>query len=236
MFSLAETEHRARQDFAEHVGELNTIVYRGLLPNPEHMVEGYVDVLPKVAGIDLLAWLNGQFEQGNPPTICDVGFGKGLFLVDIAQKFKGFFNCIGLGSLEASSQMSRTQARTEYPPTIDLLADNGIAIVEGNVLDIDSLLPPESVDLITMSNVLGYVRFPRNLLFERMHNCLKPGGQIVSGDSRRTFYEPTTDGSYLQTKNFLEQLGIGLQIGVKEYLRPGQEVANTSYTTHLFSL
>jgi hypothetical protein len=235
MSNKPEWERIARNNYEWGYGSINHVTYRGLFANPDTAIEGYRDILPPVDGLLIDQWLQYKHHAGRDITLCDAGYGKGKFLLDLSLRFPNV-NGIAFGDPSSSRHHTQMLNGRMYPPTEKFLREAGITMIEGNLIDIDQLIRPKSVDIFIMSNILGHVRAPRDIVFSRMISCLAAGGQIISADSRRTFWEPETDGNFSDTQKCLNRLGYDLKLDIREFRRPKCPDIQYSYTTHVFPL
>lgn len=212
--------------------------YRGLrkqeilLSNEKkYITEGYIDVLPKIHDKNFIGLVNEKIVQrkqtaersGQPyekVKIVDIGYGKGVFLLDCNTEWGEDVELIGIGSDEYTKMTSLVldelggEASSEFAPTNKLLKKSGTRLVNGSVVDIRKLLGDNSADFIVSCYALTYVKYPGWEMIKKIYRTLKPDGIALldydhsgAGDIRAVEdylnnngydFETTTDGVAFQ--------------------------------------
>jgi ubiquinone/menaquinone biosynthesis C-methylase UbiE len=227
---LHEFERRCRMDFADGVGEFNTVTYRGLWANPITGVEGYSDILPRIDGLPFDEYLSQHVTTGSNLHVCDVGYGQGNYLLDVKKLFGADVMAIGFGSPRASQRVNVTGYMEDQLGSHDALTRAGVELVSGNVLDIDRYLSGQSMDVVTMSNVLQYLPYPRAEIFKKIIRVLKPDGVLLTADVVPLFTDTKAHGN--ETQTFIDVFTCGwlTTFSKQEFIRPKTQQKHRSHT------
>jgi SAM-dependent methyltransferase len=179
-------------------------------------MEGYVQCLPRfyektfpslVTGAIIKREIDSK-KQGIPferVRIVDLGYGKGIFLLDCDNKWKDKVELVGLGC-EDYTRMDHSIVGYHVPPTYDQLMKAGVRLVEGNIIDCRRLLGDNFADFVVESNVLLHVNYPIWEMVKKVYRILKPGG-IALLDSH-------SDGNRMMRKvrGYLREQGYDFEI------------------------
>lgn len=210
-------EQACRQAYGSGRGDLSgkdsCITCRRL--DTSEVYEGYNDLLPYVDGLDYIHLLRRRAALKREQTVCDVGPGKGLALLDISHKFPRRFSLLAFGSPAASQNDRILRNGKVFGPTYNLLQKAGINFQEGNLIDIDNLLKPHSVDILTMVFVLEHTLLPPELAFSKINRVLAPGGVAMVAGSHQIF---KNDSDRLAAVQNLE--GSSLTVDTISFYRP----------------
>lgn len=157
---------------------------RGLFRSPERAFpETYVDSLPTHGGRNLLQLLDTNVQRGSTivevdgemrvtrPVCLDAGYGSGYFLLDVLKYTSGLVKCVGYGPpIDAQSSY------LGLPPTYQRLQSEGIQLIDGDIIDIDRKLGPNTADLLTVSQVFGWVKYPHWEIIKKLYAVLRKNG------------------------------------------------------------
>ena len=157
---------------------------RGLFPSAERAFpETYVDSLPSHGGRTVLQLIDYYSQgrrllvegNGSPravtPVCLDVGYGSGYFLLDVLKYTGGIVTCVGYGP--------PNDAQNSYlglPPTYQHLQNEGIQLIDGDIIDIDRMLGSNTADILTASQVFGWVKYPHWEIIKKLYFVLRKNG------------------------------------------------------------
>lgn len=150
-------------------------------------VEGYLDVLPKFHDKDFVQLVDeeiGRREQqarsnGKPfekAVIVDIGYGKGFFLSDCRKKWQEKVVLVGLGTDLYTKTTTGVKGLAQIPPTEQKLQEDGVRLINGNVIDIRKLLGDNFADFVVESKTLMHVSYPSWEMVKKVYRTLKPRG------------------------------------------------------------
>jgi len=238
---MFEFEQKTRQNYEYGHGRHNSITWRALTRSTLYGMEGYSDIMPEIDGLSLLDWLNRAYSQSPNLAIMDVGYGMGLYLLELTEKFGDKFSYYAYGDPTASKRHEQTiidnHSLITIDPTFDRMVSNNIKIIPGNIIDIDQISPNRQIDLLTLSIVLRYVPYPRIALMEKIFSVMSQTGHVLIADDVRMFYDPEVTGTLNDLKSWCRDQGISLECDHKMITR---NAANNNkyyiFNYHLYRL
>lgn len=166
------------------------ITYRGLRerarpPNGQFVEKSYLEVLPTFEEKDFLQLVNDRVREGkttknsqNGIRIVDIGYGKGIFLLDCRKEWKDQVQIVGYGTdkyTKTQALSAKTRGIISERTDTDL-AKADIKLIEGNVVDVRKKLGDNYADIIVSIYALMYVEYPAWELVKKLYRVLKPGG------------------------------------------------------------
>lgn len=128
-----------------------------------------------------------------PVKILDVGYGNGQAMLDAAKKWGNKVQLIGYGSSRLTDYTGRTNTLSGSisVPTRQFLAQAGVELIEGNIIDIDEKIPKgKKPDVILCCQVLQYIPYPQWEVLRKIYSCLdKEGYAFISlADPNQSFW------------------------------------------------
>jgi len=168
----------------------------------------------------------GPGKQIDPIIIVDIGYGSGLALLDMKEKWGENVFVVGYGtSALAKRGGDITSGNAELQPTYERLLGNGIHLVEGNVVDIREILKETfgknfHADFLTLCYVAGNVHYPPFELLKKLYRVLQPpvdpkktgGGVLLMNQFHDLIFEANQNDrlfAHLQSLGYLlENQGI----------------------------
>ncbi len=203
----------SREAFERFGSDTGQVISRGLT----HSIgteQTYENILPRFQGktiVEVLADKTETAQQkanqlGVPPErvkYLDIGYGNGFALLEASEN--ELIIPIGYGNSHLTEVEYKDLDGTVHPPTQSELNVRRVQLIEGNVLDIGHNITGNSIDVISMEQVMHYTDLPYWEIIKRIYRLLKPGGVA--------FIDNTYFSNREELSSFLTAQGYSFEIG-----------------------
>lgn len=175
----------------------------------DYYPQGYNEVLPKFKDKTLIELIEERVQRGETPTILDLGYGHGNFLLDCRDVWQGSVNLQGYGSSTIPANERVKYGDVIQPATLTKLQEAGVELIDGDIMDLSTIYGHNRADLITSMYALMHVRYPQWELLKKVYRALKPGGIALLHWDRLGMSELEAFlGEYLKERGYSFEFGV----------------------------
>ena len=188
---------------------ITKMIYRGLDRDPGF--EMYGDFLPRYGRKNVKEIIREKIDRAERPVrIVDVGYGAGYFLLGCRKEYGDAVELVGYGTDIYTKVPIPRNPGQPLEPSYDKLMDNNVRLVDGNIIDIRSILGDCAADVLVSVQTLSYVPYPKWELVKKLYRVVdqKGIGLLDMGPHSNPNYQMRTNiplsrmQKYLQNNKF----------------------------------